>query len=344
VVVAHVVAALAGALVILVAFFEAVKSFVVPRGIRVPFTRFVLRLVFRSVRAFAFLRGARDRETRDRYVAYAAPLGVLALPAAWLFSSLIGYAAIFWAVDGGSFGDAVVVSGSSLFTLGFDRPEGVGGAVTAFTEAAVGLALLAIVISYLPSLNAAFVRRESVVASLAARADTPPDAVTLIKRHHVYAEIEHLDLLWPEWEKWIVEVGESHFTHPVLAFFRSSDPAQSWVTAIAALFDAANFRLSSIEAPGGGNAAAWMFYRAGLSVIRRLAAYFELLPDEPVTVVERADFDRVLARLQELGVPLVADRDDAWERFSRRRAEYEPLIDGLTTLVDAPRSEWRIDD
>ena len=179
--VVHALAALVGALVILTALLEAVRSFVIPRGLNVPFTRFVFVGVFRSLRALAYVRGARDRETRDAYMAYAAPLGVLALPAAWLVASLLGYAAIFWGIDGGGFGDAVVVSGSSLFTLGFERPLGVGGAITSFTEAAVGLALLAIVISYLPSLNSAFARRESIVATLDARAGTPPE----IGRAHV---------------------------------------------------------------------------------------------------------------------------------------------------------------
>jgi hypothetical protein len=344
--VVHVVAALAGALVVLLALLEAVKAFVVPRGIRVPFTRLVLRSVFRVVRTVAYIRGARDREARDPYMAYAAPLGVLALPAAWLVSSLLGYAAIFWAITGGGFGHDVVLSGSSLFTLGFERPPGVGGAITAFTEAAVGLALLAIVISYLPSLNSAFGRRESIVATLDARAGTPPDAVTLIERHHVFAGIEHLDVLWEEWERWIVEVGESHFTHPMLAFFRSSDPAQSWVTAIAALLDGANFRLSAIQASGSGNASAWMFYRATTGVVARLGAYFSrgVQVETNDTIVTRAEFDRVLARFAEIGVPLVEDFDAAWARFARRRAEYEPIVRRLSALVDAPRSEWRISE
>ena len=342
-VVVHALAALAGALVILAALLEAVRSFVIPRGLNVPFTRLVFVAVFRSLRALAYARGARDREARDAYMAYAAPLGVLALPAAWLVASLLGYAAIFWGIDGGGFGDAIIVSGSSLFTLGFARPLGVGGAITSFSEAAVGLALLAIVISYLPTLNSAFARRESVVATLDARAGTPPDAVTLIERHHVFAGIEHLDVLWPEWEKWIVEVGESHFTHPMLAFFRSSDPGYSWVTAIAALLDAANFRLSAVQASGAGNASAWMFYRAASGVVTRLGAYFRRLQEAvPATALSRSEFDRVLARFEEIGVPLVADRDDAWDRFVRRRVVYEPLVEELSALVDAPGSEWRI--
>jgi len=132
----------------------------------------------------------------------------------------------------------------------------------------------------------------------------------------------------------------------MLALFRSSDPAQSWVTAIAALLDGANFRLSAIQASGAGNASAWMFYRATTGVVARLGAYFNrgngIEPHE--TIVTRADFDRVLARFAEIGVPLVADNDVAWERFARRRAEYEPIVDRLAALVDAPPSEWRISE
>jgi hypothetical protein len=132
----------------------------------------------------------------------------------------------------------------------------------------------------------------------------------------------------------------------VLAFFRSSNPAQSWVTAIAALLDGANFRLSAIQASGAGNASAWMFYRATIGVIARLGAYFsrEAPAATNDTTVTRADFDRVLGRFGEIGVPLAEDNDAAWERFARRRAEYEPIVRRLSALVDAPPSEWRISD
>src|SRR5581483_1759439 len=114
--------------------------------------------------------------------------------------------------------------------------------------AGVGLALLAIVISYLPSLNAGFARRESFVAMLDARAGVPPTGLKLIERHTVFAGIDHLDLLWPECERWIVDVGESHTAIPLLTLFRSAEPGHSWLTAAAALIDAANIRLSAIQA------------------------------------------------------------------------------------------------
>lgn len=338
------VVAVVGGLLVAFALLEALRAFVIPRGIRLR-SRVVFVGVFRLLHWLAKARGAREREEVDAIMAYGAPIAVLGLPLLWLIASLLGFAAIFWCVDGGGFGDAIVVSGSSLFTLGFDRPADVGGAVAAFSEATVGIGLLALVITYLPTLNSAFSRREAVVAMLDARAGSPPDALTLIERHHVYAGIETLDALWPEWERWIVDVGETHYTHPMLVFFRSSEPWHSWVTAIAALLEAANFRLSAVQASGPGNAAAWMFYRAALGAILRLRGYFGgRIVDREVEPVDRGSFERVLLHLAEIGVPLVDDHDAAWERFCRRRNDYEPVVDALARLVDAPAGLWPAHD
>jgi hypothetical protein len=310
---------------------EAIRAFVIPRGVQLR-SRVVFYWVFRLLRWVAKVRGAVEREAIDGIMVYGAPIAVLGLPLLWLVTTLIGFAGIFWAIDGGGFGNAVVVSGSSLFTLGFQRPDGVGGAIAAFADATIGLGLLALVITYLPTLNAAFSRRESVVAMLDARAGDPPNAITLIERHHVFAGIETLDALWPEWERWIVDVGETHYTHPMLVFFRSSEPDHSWVTATATLLEAANFRLSAIDAGGAGNAAAWMFYRAGLGAVQRLRAFFTYrVGDRDIAPV-----DRILAHFADVGVNVVDDHELAWERFCRRRSEYEPVLDALGRLVDAP--------
>lgn len=332
--------AIVGGCAVVWALLEAIRAFVIPRGVQVR-SRVVFYWVFRLLRWVARARGAVEREAIDGIMVYGAPIAVLGLPLLWLITSLLGFAGIFWAIDENGFGDALVVSGSSLFTLGFDKPAGVGGAIVAFACATVGLALLALVISYLPTLNSGFARRESVVAMLDTRAGSPPNAITLIERHHVFAGIETLDALWPEWERWIVDVGETHYTHPMLVFFRSSEPDHSWVTATATLLEAANFRLSAIDASGPGNAAAWMFYRAGLGAVQRLRAFFTYrISDRDIEPVDRAAFERVLVHFEEVGVSLVDDHELAWERFCRRRAEYEPVLDALARLVDAPAGLW----
>ena len=149
----RVLAAVLGGLAVAFSLLEALQAFVIPRGIRLR-SRIVFVWVFRALRGLSRLRGAREREAVDAIMVYAAPLSILSLPLLWLITTLLGFAAIFWAIDGGGFGNAVVVSGSSLFTLGFDRPVGVGGALAAFADATIGLGLLALVITYLPTLNA----------------------------------------------------------------------------------------------------------------------------------------------------------------------------------------------
>jgi hypothetical protein len=338
----RVLVAIVGGFAVAWALLEAIRAFVIPRGIQLR-SRIVFYWVFRFLRSVARVRGAVDREAVDAIMVYGAPIAVLGLPLLWLITTLLGFAGIFWAIDGGTFGDAIVVSGSSLFTLGFERPDGVGGAIAAFACATIGLGLLALVISYLPTLNSAFARRESVVAMLDTRAGSPPNAVTLIERHNVFAGIETLDALWPEWERWIVDVGETHYTHPMLVFFRSSEPDHSWVSATATLLEAANFRLSAIDATGAGNAAAWMFYRAGLGAVQRLRAFFTYrVADRDIPPVDRAEFERVIVHFEEVGITVVDDHELAWERFCRRRAEYEPVLDALARLVDAPAGLWPV--
>jgi hypothetical protein len=338
----RILVAIIGGCAVLWALLEAIRAFVVPRGIQLR-SRIVFYWVFRLLRWVAHVRGAVEREEIDAIMVYGAPIAVLGLPFLWLITMLLGFAGIFWAIDGGGFGDAIVVSGSSLFTLGFDKPDGVGGAITAFACATLGLGLLALVITYLPTLNSAFSRREAVVAMLDTRAGSPPNAITLIERHHVFAGIETLDSLWPEWERWIVDVGETHYTHPMLVFFRSSEPQHSWVTATATLLEAANFRLSAIDASGQGNAAAWMFYSAGLGAVQRLRGFFEYrVADRDVQPVDRGEFDGVLAHFSKVGVKVVEDRELAWDRFCRRRADYEPVLDALARLVDAPAGLWPV--
>ncbi len=152
--------------------------------------------------------------------------------------------------------------------------------------------------------------------------------------HHRFSGFERLDKAWPEWERWIVDVGESHSTHAMLVFFRSVNPGHSWVTATGTLLDAANLRMAAIESDGEGNAAAWMFLQAATGVLRRIAGFFQIPTDvDPIDgaqlSVSREEFDAVLAGLEAAGLPVVRERDQAWERFAQRRAAYDSALLGL---------------
>ena len=146
----------------------AVRTFVLPRGVTVRLTWLIAAT---SRRAFGlFARPARDWEARDRVMALYAPITLLLFPAVWLASVLVGGAALFEALRDDGPRAAFTESGSALFTLGFATPRDLPSVVLTFVEAAIGLALLALLISYIPSIYGAFSRREIVVSKLSVRA------------------------------------------------------------------------------------------------------------------------------------------------------------------------------
>ena len=125
---------------------------------------------------------AHSYEERDHIMAIYAPLALLTLLPFWLILVLIGYMGMFWAVGAQSWATAFLLSGSSLLTLGFAPVNNLPQTILAFSEATLGLILIALLIAYLPSIYAAFSRREAAVALLEVRAGTPPSAVEMLFR------------------------------------------------------------------------------------------------------------------------------------------------------------------
>ena len=94
-----------------------------------------------------------------------APVCLLVLPFVWLLLVMIAFTAMFHALGVRGFERAFEMSGSSMFTLGFVRPPDLATTTLAFLEAASGLALLALLIAYLPTIYGAFSRREVLVVA-----------------------------------------------------------------------------------------------------------------------------------------------------------------------------------
>jgi len=56
--------------------------------------------------------------------------------------------------------------------------------------------------------------------------------------------------------------------------------------------------------------------------------------------VERAEFDSVLDQLASAGLPVKADRDQAWKDFAGWRVNYDRSLILLCGLVMAPKAPW----
>src|SRR5439155_19720204 len=169
----------AGALVVYATIGSAVRTVILPRGVPAR----LARLVFVPMRDLFRLRAgpSASYERRDRVMALYAPVSLLVLLATWVVLVGSGYTAMFWGLGGRSLRTAITISGSSIFTLGFSAPSDLPARGLAFSEAAIGLVLLAMLITYLPSIYGAFSRREAAVASLEVRAGAPPSGVEMIE-------------------------------------------------------------------------------------------------------------------------------------------------------------------
>ena len=92
-----------------------------------------------------------------------APMALLALPTVSLVLIFLGFTVAFYGLDHDGWRDAFTTSGSSPAHARLRTAAEHTGGAARFVEAAIGLGLLALLISYLPTIYNAFSRREIAV-------------------------------------------------------------------------------------------------------------------------------------------------------------------------------------
>jgi hypothetical protein len=342
---AEVVVFATAVLVVAGTLLSAIRTVVLPRAAAVRLTR----VVFVSVRRLFewWARRCETYERQDAVLAHFAPVALLLLPVVWLSIVLLAGTAMFWALGAHPLDEAFITSGSSLLTLGFATASDVGHAVVAFLEGMVGLILLALLISYLPTMYSSFSRREAQVALLAVRAGSPPTGVDLVERLWTIGLTDGLNAVWTGWEQWFAELDETHTSAPSLVFFRSPRPERSWVTAAGAVLDGASLSLSSIRTDDPMPEAA-LCIRSGYLALRNIADFFDIpydpdpSPGDPISI-ERQEFDDAYERLAAAGLPMEPDREQAWRDFAGWRVNYDRALLGLAGLIHAPTAPWSSD-
>lgn len=343
VLVVRVVVALAGAALVLSTGLSAVKTVVLPRAAVTRTTRAVFQSLRRLMRLVV---DGRSFEVRDRVLAYHGPIGLILLPGVWVVLVLVGFAGIGWGT-GMSWREALLTSGSSLLTLGTVFHADAPHAALTFVEATIGLGLVSLQISYLPTIYGAFARREQLVGLLEARAGSPPSPVVAFVRFARIGGLPHVvDELIRPWESWFADIQESHTTLPALVFFRSPQPERSWITAAGCVLDSAALFTSAVDEPHDPRVD--LTIRTGYQSLRRIADYFGLPYDpapratDPISVT-RPEFDAALDEMAAAGVPVRADRDAAWLAYGGWRVNYDAVLLALAALVDAPPAPWSSD-
>jgi hypothetical protein len=343
-IIGRVAAFVAGASLVVWVVRAAIWTVVVPRPEQVGLTRLLFIVVRAPFEWFA--QRATTVTRREAIRARYGPTTLMLMPVAWVIGVWIGFVPIYWALGADPIGEEFILSGSSVTTLGFSRPNEGPPLGAAVVEAIIGLGLVALLISFLPTMYGHFSRREQLVAKLSTRAGTPPTPAEMFIRHHRLERMDALDDIWPDWEDWFIQLEESHTTYPALVHFRSIDDHRSWLTAAGALLDAASLRTSTLDIDRQPRCE--LTIRAGYLALRSIADFFgidhERRPQsgDPISI-HRAEFDGLYEQLRAAGVPLKPDRDQCWRDFAGWRVNYDRVLLELCCLVQPPPALWSSD-
>jgi hypothetical protein len=343
----RIAAAVIGGLLVLTAGSSVIGTLIVTRSVSGRLTRFVDWVAERGY--WLALRRVTDYRRRDRMLA-TQPAAILIMQLImWVGVAYAGFALLLWpfATKGivGAFTDA----GSSMFTLGFAEPAGAVPAAIVFLGAGTGLVILTLQIAYLPTLYAAFNRRETEVALLNARAGVPTWGPELLARTHYalgsgMSTLDTMPELYALWERWAADIAESHTTYLPLVRFRSPGPLSSWVTSLLAVLDSASMflALSPGQAP---EVPARLCLRSGFTCFNRIAQAMGLEvalehdASEGISLTYQQFVDAV-DRMKQVGFPVERAPDEAWPDFVGWRVNYEQAAFAVAAAVDAVPALW----
>ena len=336
-----------GLFVVMGTLSSVVGTLVVPRGINSRISLTVDRAL--DAGFLQLTRLVRSFELRDRILAWQSPLSLLVRLAVWLGLLVGGFALLLLPSVDGRIGQAFSDAGSSMFTLGYAAPAGSGSTALEYLAAFTGLVVVGLQVGYLPTLYAAFNRRETQVSLLASRTGVPAWGPEILARTRWGIDGGDdtgagLEDLFTAWERWAAEVAESHTTYLALARLRSPRPMSHWLTSLIAVMDAAALHLA-LAPSREPKLAARLSLRMGFVALEQIARAMRLpVPDEPdpdkLVTVSFDEFRAAMKMLREVGYPIEGTDEQAWPHFRGWRANYDTAALLLARQLDAPPALW----
>jgi hypothetical protein len=335
-----------GLIVVMGTLFSVVGTLVVPRSIGSRISRAVDWAL--DVGFLQLARLVRSFERRDRILAWQSPLALVVRLAVWLGLLVVGFALLLLPSMNGHVGQAFSSAGSSMFTLGYAAPVGSGSTTLEYLAAFVGLVVIGLQVGYLPTLYAAFNRRETEVSLLGSRSGVPAWGPEILARTRWGIDNGDtgplLEELFTAWERWAADVAESHTTYLTLARLRSPRPPSHWLIALIAVMDAAALHLA-LTPSREPKLAARLSLRMGFVALDQIARSMRLpIPDEPdpdkPVSVSFEEFRAATGNLRELGYPIERTDEEAWPHFRGWRANYDTAALLLARQLDAPPALW----
>ena len=195
---------------------------------------------------------------------------------------------------------------------------------------------MALVVTFLFSLYGSYQRREIEVVKLQAAAGGPPSAVALLETYAQLDLVDRLPRLFDDWQRWAVEVLDSHIAYPLLGYFRSSHDNLSWISALGTVLDAASLVLTTIEDVPRGRGEA-------VQARRHAPRRGHLQPRVPGRRDRQAS-TMPTSRPPATGSarPAIGSSPDdvAWPRFEAARATYAHRLEAMARYWATPATSW----
>lgn len=336
----RVLAGVAGLALLVVTWWSLLRTLVVPRGsswLDAQKNRGLVALMRSIARLAPTYRG------RDRILTWVSALEIFTSLLLWLLMFFVSYGLLIYATSDLTAGVAFREAGSSLFTLGYATTDRASLTALDFVAAATGPITIGLLIGYLPALYQSYQQREAEVTLLLARSGEPSWGPELLARAAQARLTIGLHELWPTWERWAAEVGESHTNFPVLIQMRSARPERTWLISLLCVMDAAAMNMALN--PSEPQTPARLVIRQGVTCLRELAAVERIpydadpSPDTPSDVTPQ-QFADACADLASLGFPMERPVAEAYLHFRGWRANYEALAYELAARIDAVPAPW----
>ena len=154
---------LLGLMITLATLSSAIRQTVLPGRKSVRLSRTLYRTTFLLIR-LVMVR-IRSVAIRSALAAFYAPMSVMLLPIAWVILLLLGFSLMFWGVSEPSLGTTLSLSGAAITTEGFLAPKGVSQTVLYVLEGIIGLGIVGLFITFLPTAYSIYSQREKLVTS-----------------------------------------------------------------------------------------------------------------------------------------------------------------------------------
>ena len=333
-----------GFLIAMGTLYSATKQTVLPGRKKVLLSRTVFRTSFRLFR-LVIVR-IPSEQLRGTLSALNAPMSVMLLPLTWVILLLIGFTMMFWGVSEPSLGTALSLSGAAITTEGFLAPQGEAQTTVYIMGGVIGLGIVGLLITFLPTVYSIYSQREEVVTRVAFRFGSPPSGVKVLAQAYRSGLAQELDQFWRTWEDWFTDLAETHISNSEVIFYRSSQPGTSWITTAGAILDASALYSSTVDRGD----VPWLnlCFQVGSRTLSDIATDVGIPPGSALAPgvsmhVTRAEYDAACEQLSSAGVRLKADREESWRAFVSMRSQYDSALIALAKLVYAPEAPWSSD-